>query len=122
MIQAAGWVDSGASQLPVAVTIRSSAISLSGTVMMREVNPDPAPVVVVTVRSAPKIRSFALVVVAAPLLAEVLLPVAAAVTSKGLVVAIPLYSRMRISGYAAAVVNVTVTVLAFAAAPTMPAV
>src|SRR3984893_4421450 len=117
MIQAAGWVDSGASELPVAVTIRSSAISLSGTVMMREVNPDPAPVVAVTVRSAPKISSLAKVVVAAPLLAEALLPVAAAVTSSGLLVSMPLYSRMRISAYAAALVNATVTVLAFAAAP-----
>src|SRR5580658_7887717 len=94
--------------LPAAVTILSSARSPSGDVMMREVKPLPvAPFSVATVL-APKINSFALVVVAAPLLAAVLLPLAPAVTSSAVT---PLYSRIRMSGYAAAWLNVTVTVL-----------
>jgi hypothetical protein len=51
---------------------------------------------------------LALVVVAAPLLALVLLPLAPAVTSTPVT---PRYSRMRTSGNAAAALNVTVTVL-----------
>ena len=43
-------------------------------------------------------------------------PVAAAVTSTGLAASIPLNSRMRMSGNAAATLNCTVTVLVFAAA------
>ena len=57
---------------------------------------------------APKTNSFALVVVAAPLFAAVLLPLAPAVTSRAVT---PRYSRMHISGNAAAWLNVTVTVL-----------
>jgi hypothetical protein len=94
--------------LPAAVTILSSARSLSGDVMMRDVNPLPAAPVSVATMSAPKINSFALVVVAAPLLAAALLPLAPAVTSSAVT---PRYSRMRTSGYAAAWLNVTVTVL-----------
>jgi hypothetical protein len=75
--------------------------------MIRAVNPLPAVEVVATVL-APKISSFATVVVAAPLLAVALFPLAPAVTSTVLT---PLYSRMRISGNTAAWLNVTVTVL-----------
>jgi hypothetical protein len=81
--------------LPAVVTIMSSARSLSGVVMIRAVNPLPAAPVVVATRSAPKINSFALVVVAAPLFAAVLLPLAPAVTSRAFT---PRYSRMRTSG------------------------
>jgi hypothetical protein len=93
--------------LPAAVTTLSSARSESGEVMIRDVNPVPAFEAVATV-SAPKISSFAAVVVAAPLFAVPLFPLAPAVTSSVLT---PRYSRMRMSGYAAAWLNVTVTVL-----------
>ena len=92
---------------PVAVTMRSSAMSRSGVVMIRDVNPVPAAVVVVVTRSAPKISSFTAVVVAAPLLAVAAVPNAPAVLSR---VETPAYSRMRTSGNAAGVLNVTVTV------------
>ena len=78
--------------------MRSSAISPSGRVSMREVKLLPGPVVTVCTRFAPKIRSFALVVVAEPLLLVPLLPELAAVTSTGLLGSAPLYSRMRMSG------------------------
>jgi hypothetical protein len=68
---------------------------------------------------APKSRSVALVVVAAPLLLVALLPLLAAVTSTGLLGSAPVYSRMRMSGNAAAAENVTVTEFAPAAAATM---
>jgi hypothetical protein len=58
--------------------------------------------------SDPKINSLALVVVAAPLFALALLPTAPAVTSS---VVTALYSSIRTSGYTAAWLNVTVTVL-----------
>ena len=86
----------------------SSAISPFGDVIIRDVNPLPAAVVVVATMSAPKISSLADVVVAAPLLAVALLPLAPAVTSSD---ANPRYSRMRTSGNAAAWLKVTVTVL-----------
>ena len=94
--------------LPAVVTISSSAMSPSGFVMIRDVNPLPAALVVVATMFAPKINSLALVVVAAPLFAVVPLPLAPAVTST---VVTPWYSRMRTSGYAAGWLNVTVTVL-----------
>ena len=68
---------------------------------------------------APKIRSVGLVVVAVPLLLVLVLPLAAAVTSTGLFVSAPLYSRIRISGNAAPLENATVTVFAPAFADTM---
>jgi hypothetical protein len=101
-----------AALLPADVAISSSARSLSGEVTIRDVNPVPAAFVVVVIVSAAKISSFALVVVAAPLLALALLPLAPAVTSS---VVTPLYSRIRTSGYVAAWLNVTVTVFAPAA-------
>jgi len=55
-------------------------------------------------------------VVTTPLLLVKLLPVACPLASKGLEVSIPLYSRIRISGDAAAAVNVTVTAFTPAAA------
>jgi hypothetical protein len=58
-------------------------------------------------------------VVAEPLLLVALLPEFAAVTSTGLVGSAPLYSRMRMSGYTAALAKVTVTVFVPVAADTM---
>lgn len=72
--------------------------------------------VVFTTMLAPKIRSVGLAVVAAPLLLTVLLPIAAAVVSSGLVWSAPLYSKIRMSGFAAAPEKVTVTTLAPGAA------
>jgi hypothetical protein len=94
--------------LPAVVTTLSSAIFPSGFVMIRDVNPLPAAPVVVATVSAPKISSFALLVVAAPLLALALFPAAPAVTSSAFT---PRYSTTRTSGNAAARLNVTVTVL-----------
>jgi hypothetical protein len=94
--------------LPAVVTILSSARSLSGEVMIRAVNPLPAVLFPVAIVFAPKTNSFAFVVVAAPLFAAALLPLAPAVTSR---VVTPRYSRTRTSGNAAAWLNVTVTVL-----------
>ena len=94
--------------LPAVVTILSSAISPSGAVIIRDVNPLPAAPVVVATVFAPKINSLATVVVAAPLFAAVPLPLAPAVTSS---VVTPRYSRIRTSGDAADWLNVTVTVL-----------
>jgi hypothetical protein len=93
--------------LPVVVTILSSAISASGRVMIREVKPLPADAVDVATMFAPKINSLAILVVAAPLLAAVPAPLAPAVTSTEFT---PRYSNIRISGNAAAWLNVTVTV------------
>ena len=81
--------------LPAMVTTLSSAMSPSGDVIMRDVNPLPAAPVDVDTVFAPKINSFALVVVADPLFADVPLPLAPAVTSS---VVTPRYSTMRTSG------------------------
>ena len=62
---------------------------------------------------------MALVVVTAPLLMLVLVPLAEAVTSTGLLLLRPLYSRMRTSGYLTVALKITVTVLAPAAAAAM---
>jgi hypothetical protein len=75
--------------------------------------------VVLVVMLAPKIKSLAFVVLTAPLFAVLPVPIAPAVTSTGPVVASPLYSKIRISTYMAATVNLTVTVFAFAADPTI---
>jgi hypothetical protein len=77
-------------------------------VIIRAVYPLPAASFPVATVFAPKINSLALVVVAVPLLALALLPLVPAVTSNPVT---PRYSRMRTSGYAAAWLNVTVTVL-----------
>jgi len=94
--------------LPAVVTTLSSARSLSGVVIIRAVNPLPAAAFPVPTVFAPKINSFAPVVVAVPLLADALFPLAPAVTSS---VVTPRYSNIRTSGNAAAALNVTVTVL-----------
>jgi len=95
--------------LPVEVTTLSSTISPSGAVITREVKPFPALLVLVATVFAPKISSLVTLVVAAPLLEVVLFPLAAETTSTTLM---PLYSRIRMSGNAAAWLKVTVTVLA----------
>src|SRR5689334_10333797 len=94
-------------------------MSPSGDVITRLVNDVPAPLVLVATRFAPTIRSFALVVVAAPLLGDVLEPFAAATTSTGLLVAIPLYSAIRTSGNGTPPAKATVTVFALAPAAAM---
>jgi hypothetical protein len=94
--------------LPAVVTNLSSAMSPSGDVIIRDVNPLPAPAVTVAIVFAPKINSLALVVVAEPLFVMALLPLAPALASS---VVTPRYSRILTSGYAAAWLNVTVTVL-----------
>src|SRR5690349_12731479 len=99
--------------------MRSSRMSPSGDVITRLVNDAPAPVVVLATRLAPTIRSFALVVVAAPLLLELPEPVAAATTSTGLTGAMPLYSAIRTSASGTAAANAIVTVFAFVAAGAM---
>jgi hypothetical protein len=66
-----------------------------------------------------KSRSLALVVVTAPVLQLVLLPVVATVTSTGLLGSAPLYSSMRMSAEVAALANVTVTAFVPAAADRM---
>src|ERR1700722_17393751 len=94
-------------------------MSPSGEVNILCVKPAPGPVVWFETISAPNSRSVGLVVVAEPLLAVALLPLAAAVTSTGLLGSAPLYSVMRMSGNAAAAEKVTVTVFAPAAAAAM---
>src|SRR6266481_2002626 len=94
--------------LPAVVTTLSSAMSPSGDVIIRDVYPVPAPVVTVAIVFAPKINSLALVVVAEPLLAAALFPLAPTFAPS---VVTPRYSRIRTSGYIAAWLNVTVTVL-----------
>src|SRR6266478_4014070 len=94
-------------------------MSPSGAVIARLVKPEPGPDVNVDTMFAPTIRSLALVVVTEALVLVAELPDAAAETSSGLVVSIPEYSRIRMSGNAAAALNFTVTVLVPAPAATM---
>ena len=68
---------------------------------------------------APTSRSLAVLVATEPLLGVVLEPVAATVTSKGVEVSSPLYSRIRISASGMLPLKATVAVLAPAAAATM---
>jgi hypothetical protein len=63
------------------------------------VNPAPGALVNVDTMLAAKSRSLALVVVTANVLLVALEPVRAAVTSTGLTVSMPLYSRTRTSTY-----------------------
>ena len=75
-------------------------MSLSGTVMTRFVKDAPGPVVWPSNNMfAPTSKSFALVVVTAPLLLVELFPCAAAVTSTGFVTSRPRYSAIRMSGF-----------------------
>src|SRR6266849_4165403 len=94
-------------------------MSLSGLVSRRWMNPPPGPAVVVHTMLAPTNRSVAFLVITAPLLAVALLPVAPALTSIGLAGSIPLYSKIRTSGYVAATLNSTVMVFAPAIAGEM---
>src|SRR5215472_2763422 len=94
-------------------------MSPSGYVSNRVVKLAPGPLVNVCTMLVPNSRSVAFVVVTVPLLLVALLPLLAAVTSTGLLGSAPLYSRIRTSGYAAALEKVTVTLLAPAAAPVM---
>jgi hypothetical protein len=66
--------------------------------IIRLVNPVPAPENAVPVVPEPKINSFAEVVAAEPLLAAVPDPVAATLASSGLSGSAPEYSTMRMSG------------------------
>src|SRR5882672_1057073 len=91
-------------------------MSPSGVVITRLVYPLPGPVVIVWTTFAPTRRSFALVVVTAPLLLVALLPCAPTATSSGLIGSSPLYSAIRMSGKFAAGANVTVTEFAPAGA------
>ena len=98
---------------PVTDTTSSSAMSPSA-VITSDLNDVPALLKAPFVIPAPKISSFADVVVAEPLLTVALLPLvplAPAVTSNGAAVLSPLYSRIRTSGKIAALLKVTVTVL-----------
>ncbi|PYV79929.1 MAG: hypothetical protein DMG96_02315 [Acidobacteria bacterium] len=99
--------------------MRSSAMLLSGDVNNLWVKPLPGPLVAVTTVFAPNMRSVAFVVVAEPLLLIPLFPLPAATTSSGLARSAPLYSKMRMSGNAAAPEKLTVTVFVPAAAPKM---
>jgi hypothetical protein len=91
-------------------------MSPSGDVITRLVEPEPGPVVEVCTRLAANRRSLTFVVVAAALVLDALLPVLAETTSTGILGSAPLYSRIRMSGYAAAPLNVTVSTLDPAAA------
>ena len=104
---------------PATVTVRSSAMSPSGLVITRDVQPEPAPVVQLLTVLAAKSKSDALVVAAAGVLLVALLPVADAVASTGLTGSSPTYSRMRTSAKSAGTVNETLTALAAAAAAPM---
>ncbi len=86
-------------------------MSASGLVMIRETNPDPAAENRAAVIPAPKIMSFAEVVVAAPLLAVVPLPARSRLHIQRIAGSSPLYSSTRTSTDAAAWLNLTVTVL-----------
>jgi hypothetical protein len=87
--------------------------------MILDVKVEPGPAVAVATMLAPKMSSLAAVVAADPLLALELFPNAPAVTSSGLVVLSPLYSRIRMSGTAGVWLNFTTTVFAPAAAATI---
>jgi hypothetical protein len=94
-------------------------MSRSGEVIMRLVKFVPAAPKPPIVIPAPKISSRAAVVVTDPLLGDELLPDAEAVASSGFIGSRPLYSVARMSTYGVAVLKVTVTVLAPAAAALM---
>ena len=91
-------------------------MSESGLVIIRLVKPVPAALNTPDVSPAPKINSLEYEVVTDGEAAVLALPVADAATSNGAVASSPLYSLARRSTYAAALLNVTVTVLALAAA------
>src|SRR2546427_280763 len=94
-------------------------MSPSGVVITRLVHPEPAAVVVVATVLAATSNSDALLVRTAGVLLVAVLPVAEAVTSKGLAAASPEYSRMRMSTNAAGTLKETLTMLAPAGAAAM---
>jgi len=94
-------------------------MSAFGTVMMRLVKLVPAAENPPVVTPAPKINSWAAVVVTDPLFGVALVPEADRPTSKGLAWSRPLYSVARMSTNGAAALNITVTVFARAAAARM---
>src|SRR5689334_6445029 len=94
----------------------SSAMLASGVVMIRLVKLVPGAVNPPVVVPAPKITSWAAVVVTDPLFGVVPVPIAEWLTSIGYVGSRPLYSVARMSMNGAAVLKVTVTVFAPAAA------
>ncbi len=104
---------------PVAVTPRSWTRSPSGSVIVRFVHPDPADFVYEVTMLAEKSRSEALVVVTASVLLVAPLPDRPEVTSIGFAGSIPEYSTMRMSAHVAAVLKVTITTFAPAAAAAM---
>jgi hypothetical protein len=77
-------------------------MSPSGVVSSRWVNPVPGPVVPVHTMLAPTSRSLAFFVIAAALVLVALSPVAVEAASRGLTVATPLYSKIRMSAEIAA--------------------
>ncbi len=91
-------------------------MSASGTVMIRVVNPVPEPVNPPVVIPAPKMSSTAIGGRDVPLLALAAVPAADADLSNGVDGSSPLYSVIRTSAYGTALLNVTVTVFAPAAA------
>ena len=94
-------------------------MSPSCAVTTRNVYPDPAAVNFLAVVPPPTSSSFGEVVVTDPLFAAVDVPAADAALSNGLTGSRPPYSRIRRSGYAVAVLNVTVTVFVPATAARM---
>src|SRR5262245_16160948 len=98
MTQAPDVVVAVAAYVPVAVTMRSSAMSPSGEVMIRVVNDGPGATLCVATVLAPKINSFGTVVVAEPLVGLVLFPLDPDTTSNALTGSIPRYSSTRTSG------------------------
>jgi hypothetical protein len=87
---------------PAVAATRSSAISESGDVITRFVNPEPAAVNAVNVVPAPTTNSFAADVTNAPLDPDVEDPEPECDTSNGATVSKPEYSNTRTSGHTAA--------------------
>ena len=73
--------------------------------------PDPAPVNDEPLVPAPKMSSLAVVVLTVPLFAVAPDPAAPTALSSGVLASRPEYSSILTSGYAAALLNVTVTVV-----------
>src|SRR5215471_18222253 len=101
---------------PTVVTTRSAARSPSGEVMIRVVNPEPALATAVDTTLPFTSRSTALVVMTVGVALVALVPVPPATTSTGFTGSTLRYWRIRTSGKTAALLNVTVTLLATDAA------
>jgi hypothetical protein len=94
-----------------AVTTRSATRSPFGSVIIRSVRSGPAPVTPVSTSLPVTSRSMAFVVVTMGVMVVSLEPLPPATPSSGLFGSMPWYCRMRTSGYVAAWLNVTVTLL-----------